>query len=65
MAEIGKKFIQSGKNYEEEFKMRIGEKQATAQVPKATEQELEQVMVSCGLRITTDEKLTLQAYLNS
>lgn len=27
---IGKKFIQSGKNYEEEFKMRIGEKQATA-----------------------------------
>lgn len=65
MADIGKKIIAAGKNYEEEIKLRIGEQQATAQVPKITETEFEQVLASLGLRLTQDERLTLQAYITS
>lgn len=65
MGEIGKKFIQAGKNYEEEFKIRIGEKQASSQVPRATDQEMLSVMTACGVRLTEDERVTLQGYIAS
>lgn len=64
MNAIGAKFILSGRNYEEEFKIRVGEQQATAQVPKVSESQLEMVMSSCGVRLTQDERLTLQSFVS-
>lgn len=63
MAEIGKKFIQSGKNYEEEFKQQIGNNMATSQVPKATENEIDKVMQALNIRLTPDESITIRAYI--
>lgn len=63
LAAIGKKFIAAGRNYEEEFKNRIGEKQALSQTPKASEEDLEAVLVACQIRLSEDETLALRSFV--
>jgi hypothetical protein len=52
MAAIGKKLIAAGRNYEEEFRTRIGDKQAFAPVPRASEADLEGVLTTCKIKLT-------------
>lgn len=63
LAAIGRKFIAAGRNYEEEFKNRIGEKQAFSQTPKASEDDLEAVLVSCQIKLSEDETLALRSFV--
>ena len=65
MGEIGWKIIKGGKNYEEEFKSRIGQAQAISSQPTTSSQAIYNVLDTCGVKLTIDERNTLEAYLSS
>ena len=60
LGEIGRKLIASGKNYEEEFKIRtngVGD--------KCAESDIWGVLGACGVKLTSDENNALASLLTS
>lgn len=65
LADIGRKFIRSGLNYEDMLKKLIGEAQAYALSPKGTEENILQLLKDCKVELTNDERLTIQALIQT